>query len=127
IVVPNFSLGMACLQRVAEELVTHFPAVEILEMHHERKLDAPSGTARETAFRLEALRGGASVPIHSVRLPGLYAHQTVLFGGVGETLSLRHDMLGPEAFGAGILVALRFAARTVGVAYGLRAALAGPL
>jgi 4-hydroxy-tetrahydrodipicolinate reductase len=124
IVVPNFSLGMACLQRAAEELVRHFASVEILELHHERKKDAPSGTARHTAERLERLRGGAAVPIHSVRLPGLYAHQEVFFGGPGETLTLRHDMTGPEAFGPGLLAALRFAARARGVALGLDAALA---
>jgi 4-hydroxy-tetrahydrodipicolinate reductase len=126
IVVPNFSLGMACLNRAAEELVRCFPAVTIVERHHERKKDAPSSTARDTAERLQARRGGASVPIHSVRSPGSYAHQEVLFGSPGETLSLRHDMLGPEAFGPGILAALRYAARARGVAFGLEAALGPP-
>ena len=125
IVVPNFSLGMVCLQRAAEDLARHFPAVEIVELHHAGKKDAPSGTARNTAERLQAVRGAAhgAVPIHSVRLPGLHSHQEVLFGGQGETLALRHDQWGPQAFGPGILAALRFAAEVAGVAYGLEAAL----
>ena len=123
IVVPNFSLGIAWLNRAVEMLAGAFPSVSIVERHHERKHDAPSSTARDTAERLERLRGG-TVPIASVRAPGLYAHQEVLFGGPGETLTLRHDMLGPEAFGPGILAALRHAARATGVAFGLEAALA---
>jgi 4-hydroxy-tetrahydrodipicolinate reductase len=115
---------MACLNRAAEALAASFPSVTIVERHHEGKRDAPSGSARDTAARLERLRGGASVPILSVRAPGLYAHQEVLFGGPGETLVLRHDMLGPEAFGPGLLAALRYAARAQGVAFGLEAALA---
>jgi 4-hydroxy-tetrahydrodipicolinate reductase len=126
IVVPNFSLGIACLNRAAEELARSFPTVAIVERHHERKKDAPSSTARDTAERLRARRGGEPVPIHSVRAPGLYAHQEVLFGAPGETLSLHHDMLGPEAFGQGILAALRYASRADGVAFGLEAALRGP-
>ena len=125
IVVPNFSLGMACLNRVAEELAQSFPTVTIVERHHERKKDAPSGTARDTAERLHARRGGTPVTIHSVRAPGLYAHQEVLFGAPGETLRLCHDMLGPEAFGPGVLAALRYASRAQGVAFGLEAALGG--
>jgi 4-hydroxy-tetrahydrodipicolinate reductase len=123
IVVPNFSMGIACLNRAAEELARMFPTVTIVERHHERKKDAPSSTARDTAERLQARRGGAPVPIHSVRAPGLYAHQEVLFGAPGETLSLHHDMLGPEAFGPGIVAALRHASRAHGVAFGLEAAL----
>jgi 4-hydroxy-tetrahydrodipicolinate reductase len=126
IVVPNFSLGMACLNRVAEELARSFATVAIVERHHERKVDAPSGTARDTAERIQVRRGGAPVPIHSVRAPGSYAHQEVLFGAPGETLSLRHDMLGPEAFGPGLLAALRFASMAQGVAFGLEAALGTP-
>jgi 4-hydroxy-tetrahydrodipicolinate reductase len=123
IVVPNFSLGMVCLQRAAEELVRHFPDAQILELHHAGKRDAPSGTALDTAQRLARAGRGAAVPIHSVRLPGLYAHQAILFGGRGETLTLRHDMLGPQAFADGILASLRFASQAVGVAFGLDAAL----
>ncbi len=124
IVVPNFSLGMVCLNRAAAALAASFPSVTIVERHHEQKRDAPSGSARDTAERLQALRGGAPVPIHSVRAAGLYAHQEVLFGGPGETLTLRHDMLGPAAFGPGLFAALRYAAHARGVAYGLEAALA---
>jgi len=123
IVVPNFSLGMAWLNRAAESLARAFPSVAIVERHHERKRDAPSGSARDTAERLSLLRGGSPVPIQSVRSPGLYAHQEVLFGAPGETLTLRHDMLGPEAFGPGLLAALRFAARADGMAFGLEDAL----
>lgn len=123
IVVPNFSLGMAWLNRAAEGLARAFPSVSIVERHHERKRDAPSGSARDTAERLSRRRGGGEVPIQSVRSPGLYAHQEVLFGAAGETLTLRHDMLGPEAFGPGLLAALRYAARAEGVAFGLEAAL----
>jgi 4-hydroxy-tetrahydrodipicolinate reductase len=122
IVVPNFSLGIACLNRAAELLARSFPTVTILERHHDRKKDAPSATARDTAERLQVRRGGAPVPIHSVRSPGSYAHHEVLFGAPGETLSLRHDMLGPEAFGPGLLAALRHASSARGVAFGLEAA-----
>ncbi len=104
-------------------LATAFASVTIVERHHEKKRDAPSGSARDTAERLERRRGGVPVPILSVRAPGLYAHQEVLFGAPGETLTLRHDMLGPEAFGPGILAALRYAARARGVSFGLEAAL----
>lgn len=121
LVVPNFSIGMSLLQRAAEEAARHFPQCEIVEMHHEKKLDAPSGTALDTAQRLGA--HGRTPPIHSVRLPGLYAHQLVIFGAAGESYTLRHDMAGPAAFGPGILCCLRYAASALGVARGLDAAL----
>jgi len=125
IVVPNFSLGMYLLQRAAVEAARHFAKVEILEMHHERKRDAPSGTALDTAERMRAARAdpGAEIPIHSMRLPGTYAHQLVVCGAPGELYSLRHDMSGPEAFAGGIVAAVRYAARAIGVARGLGAAL----
>jgi len=126
LVVPNFSLGMACLNRAAELVARHFESIHVLELHHERKRDAPSASARATAARLARARGGASVPIQSVRSPGLYAHQEVLLGRAGETLTLRHDMQGPEAFGPGILAALRHALRARGVALGLEVALGDP-
>jgi len=130
VVVPNFSLGMYVLQRAAVQASHVLRQVEILELHHDRKADAPSGTALETARLIEAEPGGGqhasgSIPIHSVRLPGLYAHQEVLLGGPGEVLSLRHDMLGPEAFGPGILAAVAWAARATGVARGIGAVLVG--
>lgn len=126
IVVPNFSLGMVQLNRAVELVARAFPSVAIVERHHERKRDAPSASARDTAERLAHLTGREAIPIHSVRAPGLYAHQEVLFGGPGETLVLRHDMLGPEAFGPGLLAALRFAARARGVTFGLESALGDP-
>jgi 4-hydroxy-tetrahydrodipicolinate reductase len=141
IVVPNFSLGSMLLRRFAAEAARHLASAEIVELHHERKRDAPSGTAIETARAIARARreagiepaaipadGGArgevhaGVRIHSVRLAGLYAHQEVLLGQAGETISLRHDMQGPEAFGPGILRALRYAANASGVARGLEAA-----
>ena len=122
LVVPNFSLGMLHVQHAAAELARHFERAEIVELHHDKKKDAPSSTARDTAERLGALRG-RPIPIHSVRLPGLYAHQEVLFGAPGELVTLRHDTLTPEAFCPGILLALRHATRARGVAFGLEAAL----
>jgi 4-hydroxy-tetrahydrodipicolinate reductase len=125
IVVPNFSLGSMLLQRFAAEAARHFPSAEIVELHHERKRDAPSGTALDTAERLAGVLGVApgAIPIRSVRLPGLAAHQEVLLGGTGETLTLRHDSLGPEAYGPGILLALRHAERALGVGRGIGVAL----
>jgi 4-hydroxy-tetrahydrodipicolinate reductase len=122
LVVPNFSLGMWLLQRAAVEAAKHFARAEIVELHHDRKRDAPSGTASDTAERMRAARAASNatpVPIHSVRLPGLYAHQEVLFGALGELYTLRHDMHGPEAFGPGILRGLAYAARATGVGRGI--------
>jgi 4-hydroxy-tetrahydrodipicolinate reductase len=98
---PNFALGAVLMMRLAAEAVEVFPRAEIVELHHEAKRDAPSGTARETAARL-----GGDVSIHSVRLPGLVAHQEVIFGGTGETLTIRHDTLSRDAFVPGVLRAL---------------------
>lgn len=127
IVVPNFSMGMLCLQRAAEELVRSFPDVAIVELHHDKKRDAPSGTSLDTRERLLAAGARAPLAIQSVRLPGLYAHQELHFGAPGETLTLRHDMHGPAAFAPGLLAALRFARTASGVAHGLEAALPRPL
>ena len=124
LVVPNFSLGMWLLQRAAVEAAGHFASVEIVELHHQNKRDAPSGTALDTAERIERAHGDAQrVPIHSVRLPGLYAHQLVICGAEGELYTLRHDMHGPQAFAVGILRATEHAAHAVGVARGLGVAL----
>ena len=101
LVVPNFSRGALLMMRFAEEAARVFGSVEIVELHADTKLDAPSGTARATADRL-----GGDVPIHSVRLPGLVAHQEVLFGGPGETLTIRHDTTSREAFVPGVLHAI---------------------
>ena len=125
LVLPNFSVGMWLLQRCALEASERFECCEIVELHHDKKKDAPSGTALDTAERIAERRGGRAgdVPIHSVRLPGLYAHQEVILGAPGETLTLRHDMSGPAAFGPGILAALRYAAKAVGVERGIGVAL----
>lgn len=121
LIVPNFSLGAMWMMRLAAELAKHFPAAEIVELHHAKKHDAPSGTALETARRMAEARGrpAESVPTHSVRLPGLYAHQEVLFGAPGELLSVRHDLFSGEAFAPGIVAAIRYAAGARGVLRGI--------
>jgi 4-hydroxy-tetrahydrodipicolinate reductase len=101
-VAPNFALGAALMMRFAGEAAAHFPKAEIVELHNEAKLDAPSGTAKATADRLPG-----EVPIHSVRLPGLLAHQEVIFGGLGQTLTIRHDTISREAFVPGVLLAIQ--------------------
>jgi 4-hydroxy-tetrahydrodipicolinate reductase len=98
---PNFAIGAVLMMRFAAEAARHLPRAEIIELHHETKLDAPSGTAKATAERM-----GGDVPIHSVRLPGLVAHQEVLLGGTGEVLTIRHDTTSRDAFTAGVLLAL---------------------
>jgi 4-hydroxy-tetrahydrodipicolinate reductase len=101
LVAPNFALGAILMMRFAEEAAHWLPRAEIVELHDEAKLDAPSGTAKATAALLEG-----DVPIHSVRLPGLVAHQEVLLGGRGQLLTIRHDTLSREAFVPGVLLAL---------------------
>ena len=98
---PNFALGAVLMMRFAEEAARHMPRAEIIELHNEAKKDAPSGTAKATA----RLIGGDPI-IHSVRLPGLVAHQEVLFGGDGQLLTIRHDTFSREAFVPGVLLAL---------------------
>ena len=100
-VAPNFSLGAVLMMRFAEQAAQYFPRAEIIELHNEAKQDAPSGTARATAD----LIGGDPV-IHSVRLPGLVAHQEVIFGGEGQLLTIRHDTTARESFADGVLLAL---------------------
>jgi 4-hydroxy-tetrahydrodipicolinate reductase len=97
----NFSQGAVLMMRLAEEAAKTFSRAEIVELHNEAKKDAPSGTAKATAIRM-----GSDPPIHSVRLPGLVAHQEVIFGGPGETLTIRHDTTSREAFVPGVLLAL---------------------
>lgn len=99
---PNFAIGAVLMMRFAAEASQHMAAAEIVELHHDEKLDKPSGTAARTA----AMMAG-EVPIHSVRLPGLVAHQEVILGGVGETLTIRHDSLSRESFMPGVLLAVR--------------------
>jgi 4-hydroxy-tetrahydrodipicolinate reductase len=104
-IAPNFAIGAVLMMRFAAEAASHFPKAEIIELHHDRKLDAPSGTAARTAALMDEIDG--EVPIHSVRLPGLVAHQEVIFGGEGETLTIRHDSLSRESFMPGVLLAIR--------------------
>jgi 4-hydroxy-tetrahydrodipicolinate reductase len=98
---PNFALGAVLMMRFAEEAARHMPRAEIIELHNEAKKDAPSGTAKATARLI-----GGDPTIHSVRLPGLVAHQEVLFGGDGQLLTIRHDTFSREAFVPGVLLAL---------------------
>jgi 4-hydroxy-tetrahydrodipicolinate reductase len=100
-VAPNFSIGAVLMMRFAKEAAAHFPRAEIVELHNEQKLDAPSGTAKATAELI-----GGEPAIHSVRLPGLVAHQEVIFGGEGQLLTIRHDTTGRESFADGVLLAL---------------------
>jgi 4-hydroxy-tetrahydrodipicolinate reductase len=100
-VAPNFAIGAVLMMRFATEAAEHFPRAEIIELHHETKRDAPSGTARATAERLPG-----DPAVHSVRLPGLVAHQEVLLGGDGQLLTIRHDTLSREAFVPGVLLAV---------------------
>lgn len=139
LVAPNFALGAVLMMKFAREAARYYRWAEIIEMHHERKLDAPSGTARRTAdlmcrarpdgFRAAAegeetvkgARGGSvgGIRIHSVRLPGLLAHQLVLLGGTGETLTLRHDAATRECFMPGVVMAIQRVRRLSGMVTGL--------
>ena len=141
LVAPNFSLGAVMMMKVSSELAAYFPNVEVIELHHNHKYDAPSGTSILTAKLIadarkraqvvpaedltkESLPGarGAKVEdvtIHSVRLPGYVAHQEVLFGGFGETLTIRHDSLSRESFMPGVILACKKIASFPGLTYGL--------
>ncbi|WP_225846558.1 4-hydroxy-tetrahydrodipicolinate reductase [Streptomyces sp. HPF1205] len=141
LVAPNFSIGAVLTMRFAQQAARWFESVEVVELHHDRKADAPSGTATRTAQLVAAARAeagldpqhdptthgldgarGASVdgvPVHSVRLRGLLAHQEVLFGGTGETLTIRHDSLHHSSFMPGILLAVRTVPGVPGLTFGL--------
>ncbi len=137
IIAPNFALGAVLTMHYAAHAARFLPNVEIIELHHEKKLDTPSGTARLTAEKIAAsrrepatttagkpgapFRGGvvADVPIHSVRLPGLVAHQEVVFGAPGQTLTIRHDSLSRESFMPGVIMAVRAAPRLNELVVGL--------
>ncbi|MFO7700396.1 MAG: 4-hydroxy-tetrahydrodipicolinate reductase [Acidimicrobiia bacterium] len=139
LVVPNFSIGGVLMMKLAEVVAPHYPVAEIIEMHHDRKAEAPSGTAIATAMRIaavspeqqrhvdgEEIAEGAlgavveGVHVHSVRLPGLVAHQRVVFGGAGEVLSISHDTTNRASFMPGMLLAIRsINAQTEPVAVGL--------
>ncbi|GAW91773.1 4-hydroxy-tetrahydrodipicolinate reductase [Calderihabitans maritimus] len=139
VIAPNFAIGAVLMMRFAREAAKYFPQVEIIELHHDQKLDAPSGTALKTAEmlmeerqvinptednsyeKIKGVRGGdyKGIRIHSIRLPGLVAHQEVIFGGLGQTLSLRHDSINRESFIPGVLLAIKKVKRMKGVIYGL--------
>jgi 4-hydroxy-tetrahydrodipicolinate reductase len=106
-VAPNFAIGAVLMMQVGQEIAKHLPECEIIELHHDRKIDAPSGTALRTAELLRDAGANVHEPIHSVRLPGLVAHQEVIFGGPGQTLSVRHDSTDRESFMPGVLLAIR--------------------
>jgi 4-hydroxy-tetrahydrodipicolinate reductase len=142
VLAPNFAIGMILLQRFAREAARWFGDVEILELHHAGKIDAPSGTALDTARQIagaagerRAAAGGggpsrgqreAGIPIHSVRLPGLLAHQEVWFGGTGQVLTLRHDTSDRTAFVPGVLLAVRQVASRRGLVASLEELLDRP-
>jgi 4-hydroxy-tetrahydrodipicolinate reductase len=104
---PNFAIGAVLMMEAAKLMAPHMPESEIVELHHDRKLDAPSGTAARTADLISDAGGNVHQPIHSIRLPGLVAHQEVVFGGLGQTLSIRHDSISRESFMPGVLLAVR--------------------
>lgn len=142
-IAPNFAIGAVLLMKFAEQAAQYYESVEIVELHHPNKVDAPSGTARTTATKIAAGRAAAGlgaqpdatsvsldgargavvdgVPVHAVRLRGLLAHEEVLFGNVGETLTLRHDSLDRTCFMPGVLLAVRNIASRPGLTYGLDA------
>jgi 4-hydroxy-tetrahydrodipicolinate reductase len=106
-VAPNFAIGAVLMMQMARDAARHMPDCEIVELHHERKRDAPSGTAKRTAELIREAGGRVHEPIHSVRLPGLVAHHEVIFGGEGQTLSIRHDSIDRHSFMPGVLLAVR--------------------
>jgi len=106
-VAPNFAIGAVLMMQAAEAIAPHMPECEIVELHHDGKKDAPSGTAKRTAELIAAAGGNVHEPIHSVRLPGLVAHQEVIFGGEGQTLSIRHDSVDRRSFMPGVVLAVR--------------------
>jgi 4-hydroxy-tetrahydrodipicolinate reductase len=134
VVAPNFSIGAVIAQRLAEDAARFFPAAEVIELHHDQKLDAPSGTAAATARRIASARkedwagpGGGEyrggeiegIRVHSVRLPGLVAHQEVIFGAQGQTLTIRHDAPDRSCYMPGVLMAIREVGGRPGLTVGL--------
>ncbi len=139
LICPNFAIGAVLMMKFAAEASKYMPRVEIIEYHHDKKADAPSGTALKTADMIHRVnasinahkhdehesipgaRGGSAhrIPIHSVRLPGYVAHQEVIFGGVGQTLIIRHDTITRESFMPGVVLAIRKVKHLQGLLYGL--------
>jgi 4-hydroxy-tetrahydrodipicolinate reductase len=107
VIAPNFAIGAVLMMRFAAEAAEHMAKAEIIELHHDQKLDAPSGTAVRTAQLMAAAGGHGEPPIHSVRLPGLVAHQEVILGDLAQTLTIRHDTISRESFMPGVLLAIR--------------------
>jgi 4-hydroxy-tetrahydrodipicolinate reductase len=107
-IAPNFAIGAVLMMQFAAQAARHMARAEIIELHHDGKLDKPSGTAARTASLMQAAAGGdVEIPIHSVRLPGLVAHQVVILGDVGQTLTIRHDSIDRQSFMPGVLLAVR--------------------
>ncbi|MBN1321028.1 MAG: 4-hydroxy-tetrahydrodipicolinate reductase [Thermoleophilia bacterium] len=123
LVAPNFAIGAVLMMQFARLAAGHFEACEIIELHHDGKLDAPSGTSRLTRLGVEETWRDRGIdkepPIHSVRLPGLVAHQEIIFGGLGETLTIRHDSLARESFMPGVLLAVKRVRSLQGLVVGL--------
>jgi 4-hydroxy-tetrahydrodipicolinate reductase len=107
LIAPNFAIGAVLMMRFAALAAPHMAKAEIIELHHDGKLDAPSGTAKRTAELMAQASGGGEPPIHSVRLPGLVANQEVILGDLGQTLTIRHDTINRESFMPGVLLAVR--------------------
>ncbi len=107
LIAPNFAIGAVLMMRFAVEAAQHMEKAEIIELHHDGKIDAPSGTAARTAELIAEATGREPPPIHSVRLPGLVAHQEVILGDLGQTLTIRHDTISRESFMPGVLLAVR--------------------
>jgi len=142
VVAPNFAIGAVLMMRFAEQAARHFDAAEVIELHHDQKADAPSGTAIATAERIAAARAGSwaapggderhpgargadvgGIRVHGVRLPGLLAHQEVILGGPGQTLTIRHDSTSRSSFMPGVLLAIRAVGGRPGLTVGLEALL----
>ena len=138
LVAPNFAIGAVLMMEFAAQAAKHFSAAEIIELHHDQKLDAPSGTSLKTAEMMRHIEGSlvssdpqkdddrpprgqaaGGIRIHSVRLPGLVAHQEVIFGGLGQTLTIRHDSISRDSFLPGVLLAIRKVLSLQGLVYGL--------
>lgn len=139
VIAPNFAIGAVLMMEFARQAARYLPHAEIIELHHDRKRDAPSGTALKTAALIAQTRGAPPAPavheeemvagarggdaqgvrVHSVRLPGLVAHQEVIFGGLGQTLTIRHDSVNEESFMPGLLLAVRRVRTLPGLVYGL--------
>jgi 4-hydroxy-tetrahydrodipicolinate reductase len=140
LIAPNFAIGAVLMMQFAAQAALHFPDVEIIELHHEKKLDSPSGTALLTAGKIADSRrnepaaqpGGRveklpnargadfeGIPVHSVRLPGFVAHQEVIFGGIGQILTIRHDSTDRRSFMPGVLLSIRRVRELTGLTVGL--------